>query len=90
MDTEKWREEKRQGTETRREMTQEPEPGAGRSKLAAEETLIPDIGMSGEDAILEGLGRHPAHRQQALPAFPVVVCLVDVSCHTKIWREDAQ
>lgn len=44
--------------------------------------------MGSEDAILEGLGRHPAYRQQALPAFPVVVCLVDVSCHTKIWRKD--
>lgn len=40
--------------------------------------------MGGEDAILEGLRGHPAHGEQAFPAFPVIVSLIDVSRHAKI------
>lgn len=48
---------------------------------------IPDIRHCSEHAILQRLWRHPAHRQQALPSFSVVICLINVSCHAKIWRE---
>lgn len=51
-----------------------------------EKSLIPDVRVSGEDSILERLGGHPAHRQQPLSSFPVIVCLVDVSRHTKICK----
>lgn len=43
--------------------------------------------MCSEDSILQRLRCHPPDGQQALPPFPVVVCLVDVSGHTKICEE---
>lgn len=46
--------------------------------------LVPDVGVSGEHAVFEGLGGHPTHRQKALPSFPVIVSLVDVSRHAEI------
>lgn len=52
------------------------------------ECLIPDVRVSGENAVLEGLGGHPAHGQKSFPSFPVVVCLVDVSCHAEICGAD--
>lgn len=51
-------------------------------------SVIPDIRMSGEHAVLERLGGHPAHRQQPLPALPVIVGLVDVPGHAEIWEAD--
>lgn len=50
--------------------------------------LVPDVRVSGEDSVLEGLGGHPANGQQPLPPFPVIVCLIDVSRHPKICEEE--
>ena len=50
--------------------------------------LVPDVRVSGEDSILEGLGGHPADGQQPLPPLPVIVRLIDVSCHPKICEEE--
>lgn len=43
--------------------------------------------MCREDSILQRLRRHPPDRQQALPAFPVVVGLIDVSGHAEVLEE---
>lgn len=56
----------------------------GLGLASQEKPRLPDVGMSGEDAVLEGLGGHPAHGQQAFPSFPVIVSLIDVSRHAKI------
>lgn len=45
---------------------------------------LPDIRVSGEDTVFERLGGHPAHGQQPLPSFAVIVRLVDVSGHAEI------
>ena len=50
--------------------------------------LVPDVRVSGEDSILEGLGGHPADGQQPLPPLPGIVRLIDVSCHPKICEEE--
>lgn len=50
------------------------------------ESFIPDVRMSGEDSILEGLGGHPAHGQQPFSSFAVIVCLIDVSRHTEVCK----
>lgn len=47
----------------------------------------PAVWMCSEDSVLKRLRCHPPDGQQALPALPVVVGLVDVSCHTKVWQE---
>ncbi len=49
--------------------------------------LIPDIRHCSEHAIFQRLWRHPADRQQALPSFTVVIRLINISRHAKIWRE---
>lgn len=43
--------------------------------------------MCSEDSVLQRLRCHPPDGQQALPSFPVVVGLVDVSGHAKVWEE---
>lgn len=43
--------------------------------------------MCSEDSVLQGLGGHPPDGQEALPSFAVVVGLVDVSRHPKVWEE---
>lgn len=43
--------------------------------------------MRSEDSVLQRLRCHPPDGQKALPTFSVVVSLVDVSCHTKVWEE---
>ncbi len=43
--------------------------------------------MCSEDSVLQRLRCHPPDGQQALPSLPVVVGLVDVSGHTKVWEE---
>lgn len=48
--------------------------------------LLPDVGVRGEDSILQRFRGHPAHRQQTLPSFPVIICLVDISRHAKICK----
>lgn len=50
--------------------------------------LVPDVRVSGEDSVLEGLGGHPADGQQPLPPLPVIVRLIDVSRHPKICKEE--
>lgn len=50
--------------------------------------LVPDVRVSGEDSVLEGLGGHPADGQQPLPPLPVIVRLIDVSRHPKICEEE--
>lgn len=44
--------------------------------------------MCSEDAVLQRLRCHPSDGQQTLPSFPVVVGLIDVSGHTKVWKEN--
>lgn len=46
----------------------------------------PAVRVSCEDPVLQGLGGHPSNRKQALPTLPVVIGLVDVSCHAEIWQ----
>lgn len=48
--------------------------------------LVPDVRVSGEDSVLEGLRGHPADGQQPLPPLPVIVRLIDVSRHPKSVR----
>lgn len=48
----------------------------------------PDIRVGGEDAVLQGLGRHPADGEQTFAAFTVVIRLVDVSGHAKVCTID--
>lgn len=43
--------------------------------------------MCSEDSVLQGLGCHPPDRKQSLPALPVVIGLIDVSRHTKVWQK---
>lgn len=50
--------------------------------------LVPDVRVSGEDSVLEGLGGHPADGQQPLAPLPVIVRLIDVSRHPKICEEE--
>ena len=51
---------------------------------------IPDVRWGSENSILEGLGSHPANWQHALSVLPVVVCLVDVACHAKVYHQNIQ
>lgn len=47
---------------------------------------LPHVRHGGEDAVFEGFWRHPAHRQQSLPTLSVVICLVNVPRHAKIYK----
>ena len=49
--------------------------------------LLPDIRVCGEHSIFQGLRGHPAHREQTFAAFTIVVCLVDVPGHAKVYSE---
>jgi len=51
---------------------------------------IPDIRWCGKDSILQRLWSHPANWQHALSVLPVVVCLVDISCHAKVYHQNEQ
>lgn len=44
----------------------------------------PHIRVGGKDSIFQGLGGHPADREQAFTPFTVVIRLIDVSSHAEI------
>ena len=44
----------------------------------------PNIGLRREDAVEEGLGRHPLHGQHGFSALSVVVGPVDVPRHAEV------
>lgn len=48
---------------------------------------IPDIRHCCEDAIFQWLWRHPANWQQAFSSFSIVIRLINISGHAKIWRK---
>lgn len=50
---------------------------------------LPHIRRSSKDSILQGLRWHPPYRQQALAPFPIVICLIDVSRHSKVWQQNS-
>lgn len=45
---------------------------------------IPAVRMGSEDSVLQGFRSHPPDRKQTLPTFTIVVCLIDISGHSKI------
>jgi len=53
-------------------------------------SYVPDIGHGGEHAVFQGLRRHPAHREQTLAPFPIVVRLIDVPGHAEVWRGERE
>lgn len=48
---------------------------------------IPNVRHCSEHAIFQRLWRHPADWQQALSSFSVVIRLINISGHAKIWKK---
>lgn len=49
--------------------------------------LIPDIRICCEHSIFQRLWGHPADRQQPFASFAIVIGLVDIPCHAKVWTQ---
>jgi len=61
-----------------------PNPSSCETKQIAQPLCSPDVGLAVKNTVLQWLRCHPTHRQQTLRTLPVVVRLIDVSCHAKI------
>lgn len=49
--------------------------------------LLPDIRVGGKHAILQRLWGHPADWKQTFTTFTIVICLVNVSGHAKVYNQ---
>lgn len=49
---------------------------------------LPAVRVGSKDSVFQRLWSHPPHRKQTLPSFTVVVSLIDVSSHTKVYKSD--
>lgn len=64
---------------------QNPAPGRSTRVWPKGLSALPDVRVCREHAVLEGFRGHPADRQQSFPTFPIVIRLVDVPRHAKIY-----
>jgi len=51
---------------------------------------IPDIRRRSEDSILKRFWSHPANWQHTLSVLSVIICLVDVTRHAKVYHQNIQ
>jgi len=51
---------------------------------------LPAVGVGSEDSVLQRLWSHPPDRKQALTSLTVVVSLIDVSGHTKVYERERE